>query len=259
MPFPGGNYCIQQRVQLILGRLSADRSGLFICAGDLVDVGSSESYPALDYIFRDLKLSERVAFTPGNHDRTLELITEVGMVQPTERAQISARQNYTLVRDVHHILFLDSSPHQNFPGARGEVGAEGREWLKGTLQEIPKGHVAWIVTHYPTIPFSANLPEKATMVDGLEVHDLLTQFRTQIGAVIYGHVHHRYQHVKDNIAYLSVAPSSVPLICKTPGRGEFDENGAIGFETLVLHPDATFSRTMHDVDVGATAIDAGTG
>ena len=255
VPFPGSNYNIQQRARKILERLAEEQPELAICAGDLVDVGSAESYPQLDSVFEDLSLSTRLAFTPGNHDRSSNLFADIGMIEPSERGQILGRQNYTIVRGVHHLIFLDSSPHKNVLGASGEVGEEGREWLKGTLQGMPEGHVAWIVTHYPTIPFSDLLPERARMVDGTEVHDLLKQFSSRIGAVIYGHIHHRHQHDAGEIAYLCMTPSSVPLICRIPGRGEFDEKGALGFENLVLYPDKTFERTTKEIDVRDTVCD----
>lgn len=209
-------------LQIVTGSLSRNEKpfDLLVAMGDLSHDGSAESYR--DFQALTENIANEVIWVAGNHD-------DFSGLDPAMTPYLKDTWN----RENWHFLFLDSSQKES---GEGFLDADELEKLKAFLENHKEEYLIICLHHQPEAVGSK-------FIDDLGLRNknefwALLEGRTEVKAVLFGHVHQEVDNMVQGIRLLSVPATSVPF---KPGSDEFAiDRPKRGYRTASLQPDGTF-------------------
>ncbi|UKJ06660.1 metallophosphoesterase family protein [Solitalea lacus] len=161
------------------------------------------------------------------------------------------KRYYSFQKSKWHFIVLDSTQLNPAGGYIAKIDEEQLEWLKQTLQNIPKENYICIVSHIPILSICAGLFFEKTEsngdrlfkrnlmhIDAIDLKKLFIEY-PNIKVCISGHI-----HLQDELEYLGVKYYCNGAVCGGWWKGKFQEF-APAYAVMELHDDGTSSRTMY--------------
>lgn len=201
---------ISEELSLVIDILSENPPEHVFVLGDLIEDGNSATQDGANVkrvheILQDSSFP--VTYLLGNHD--VENLAHEALANLLDQERF-----YGVVSlDQNSVVFLDSTKTDT-DGARGELGAEQRNWLDQTLTE-QDGDL--ILCHHPLGSFDisdnewfSQYPERAFLSDRKETLDIIGEHES-IRATISGHIHETQVSNFHGLTHVSVNAFSKEL------------------------------------------------
>jgi 3',5'-cyclic AMP phosphodiesterase CpdA len=162
------------------------------------------------------------------------------------------KRYYTFQKNKWHFIVLDSTQLNPAGGYIAKVDEEQLDWLKQTLQNIPKDDYVCIISHIPLLSICAGLFFNKTEENGdliikrnlmhtdfLTLKNLFLQY-PNIKVCISGHI-----HMQDELNYMGVKYYCNGAVCGNWWKGSFNDF-APGYAVIELFDDGSSGRVMHN-------------
>jgi len=205
---------------------------LVLATGDLSQDASAASYQYLAARFDEIGLP--LFWIPGNHD-------DDAVMREHLRGEFISSARQVLVGG-WQIILLDST----IPGEVGGcVSPQQLEFLDSALRAHPERHALVCLHHQALAAGSKWIDEKGLQRSQQLVAALKS--RTNVKAVLWGHVHQQAHHRVDGIEWMSTPSSCIQF---KPGSKTFaTDDLAPGYRHLNLFADGSIETSVHRVDV----------
>jgi 3',5'-cyclic AMP phosphodiesterase CpdA len=184
-----------------------------LLTGDLVHIGlDSEMAEAAEWLHR-LGSPDKVLLIPGNHDNYAEDSQEAMVRHWSDYlpANFKPGEDYTtgfpVVRQLSDIQLIgvNTSCVTRIFSAAGQLGVAQRKRLAAVLKNEPGSDVfQCLLIHHP--PFPAMTQRRKALQDTASLSKLLIQQPPDL--VLYGHLHHNRETVRENIHCFCTASAS---------------------------------------------------
>lgn len=207
-------------VQLVLRR---GRPDLVIASGDLAHDGSADAYRKLREQLAPL--GTPVYCLPGNHDEGASLrehLNNDGFLCPPEVRTWNGWQ----------LVLLDSTVHGS---EGGQLASSELTRLNECLEAHPDAPtLVWL--HHQPVPIGSDWLDTMAVANGGDLFAALAG-RTQVRAVIWGHVHQEFDRTRDHLRLLASPSTCVQF---RPGSTTFAVDFIPpGYRWLRLHDDGS--------------------
>lgn len=218
--------------QAVLARLRQlqPKPDILLLTGDLSHDESSESYERLQDLLTPLEIP--TYWLPGNHD-SLPVMQQV-----LKQSPVSAENSFQA--GGWHFLLLSSW----IPGCvDGQLDSESLEWLERQLQLIdPKPTL--IGLHHPPCPVHSDWLDAIKLRNPEDLFAVIDRY-SQVKLVVFGHIHHAFDHYRREVCYLGSPSTCVQF---KPASREFSlDQAQPGFRLLTLVSDGTYETKIERV------------
>lgn len=192
----------RQRLDKVLNTLSAmsPRPDMLVCTGDLTDKGDDESYRQLKDALSQHAFETHLCI--GNHDDRATFLSHF-----PETPSSDGFIQYVVDKGPFVLVVLDTME----PGLHGGAFCETRaKWLEDTLNSYDNRPIL-IALHHPPIHHGIDWMDTDPQGEWIRILARLVRGRTNIKAMLAGHVH---RSLTTNFAgqVLSVTASSAPQV-----------------------------------------------
>jgi Icc protein len=204
---------------------------LLLATGDLSQDASAASYRYLADRFEEIGLP--LFWIPGNHDDDAVMREHL-----QGECIFPARQ---VLAGAWQIVLLDSTIKGEVAGC---VAPRQLEFLARALHAYPERH-ALVCLHHQALPAGSQWLDNYGLRQSRQLVDALTS-HSNVGAVLWGHVHQQAHHRIDGIEWMSTPSSCVQF---KPGSESFAiDELAPGYRHLCLFPDGSIETAVYRVD-----------
>jgi Icc protein len=200
------------------------------------DIGNDLKRPE-EYVFmRDLfaKIRCPVYYLPGNHD-------DLGLVQSVLQGRDASETfEYEFEQNGVQIACLDSNGTN--PPHSGWLDDSQLAWLE-TICMAEDDRPLVVALHHHPIPIDVPWLDELALLNGDAMHQILLKAKHRLRGVLYGHIHHAVDVVRDGILY-AAAPSAYTQFIGWPGFevASLEESGGCGFNVVTLKADTIYVR-----------------
>ncbi|WP_346837726.1 metallophosphoesterase [Microbulbifer sp. SAOS-129_SWC] len=213
---------------------------LMLVTGDVSANGSEAAY------YRFLQKMQPVAapwfWLPGNHDNPAHM----RRIAPARCAEVVELGNWRL-------LLLDSSVENQICGGLSGAQLDRFERLLDKYHQ----HPVMVLMHHQPVPVGSDWIDGHMLREGGERLLQLVSAATNVKALVWGHVHQRFDSELGHVGLHATPSTSVQF---TPGSGPFAVDDRLpGYRWFELHDDGRYSTGVERVAVSEYSVDLASG
>nr|WP_255771865.1 phosphodiesterase [Microbulbifer guangxiensis] len=226
----------------VLSRIDSDqpRAELLVATGDITANGSEAAYRR--FLKRMQSVSKPWYWLPGNHDS----VQRMAQLAPSRFPEEVALGGWRL-------LFLDTSVENQISGGLSEAQLE----RLGILLQRDRERPVLILMHHQPVPVGSDWIDGHMLRQGQERFLATIIAAPQVRALLWGHVHQRFDSHLGHIGLHATPSTSVQF---TPGSGPFAVDEEMpGYRWLDLYEDGSYQTGVERVLVSEYSVDLTSG
>jgi 3',5'-cyclic-AMP phosphodiesterase len=214
--------------------------------GDLVHCGQGaddDGGTTAEVLQRFLELPYPFHAVVGNHDHRDVWPKWMGMRSGQPLTHRSDRWAYHFVCGKERCAVLDARDAVDID-PRGRICDEQLHALRLLLEQTTEPIT--VFCHYPPLPLDCEwIDQSMLMVNGFELHGLLSRFSDRVRGVFFGHVHRPVALQRDGVLYVSAGSVSIHFPNGPQDRAAQVQSDAISFANYVrLGDEGTLIKTQ---------------